>query len=97
MPEKPRRSASRASSSVTWRRPGTATRLRAGKASGIGAGSYWDSTRTRRRALQRDAGYAKRAGIPLLLDPGEGRDPSLRGTNRRKMGPGLRRDLKYRN
>src|SRR6516165_9525704 len=40
IPAKPRRSISRAASSVARRRPGSAIRLRAGKAPGIGRGSF---------------------------------------------------------
>src|SRR5271169_3965958 len=59
IPAKPRRSISRAVSSVARRRPGSAIRLRAGKAAGIGRCSFIsryraDHSSCRPRALPQD-------------------------------------------
>src|SRR5436190_23005616 len=81
MPEKPRRSTSRARSRVASRRPGTATRLRAGKASGMGGAPkkfhHGGTEGTEKNFSMRDRGrYAKPAkNSARSLDPGAGRDP----------------------
>src|ERR1044071_1058637 len=71
MPEKPRRSASRATSRVSCRRPGTATRLKAGNASDIQARSKRFTTE-----IEISQRLPRRSSRECLdLSRGEGRDP----------------------
>src|ERR1043166_2627603 len=92
MPEKPRRSASRATSKVSCRRPGTATRLRAGNASDIQARSKRFTTRI--EISQRLPRRSSRERSDLA--PGDGRDPFVDKLVTGSMNPGLRRDLRMR-